>query len=546
MVLMTAGFLFLFAANQTGSAASQTVASAIGRASVAGARSVFRDLSGTFEIERIASGPKMRQGRSWAWMRDHRRKRAWKVLIDSHAIVQVPPGQSVDTLFSSLGLRPVEALMPSIGLWRVADASGKRDGAQLAEALLPAVEQGVLQQATPDFHVERQLEDISLPPNDPGYGGQWYLASMNIEAAWALSDGDPSTTVVVIDNGCDGQHPDLVDNFAPGLDVIDDDDDPNHQPGVDGNEHGTACVGIVAARGDNGTGIVGVCPECTVRCVRLLGAQTPISADVRALRFALEVDAAVVSNSWSYVDGLPAPGPVAAAIAELQQDGREGRGTVVVFAAGNENRNLEPGEISALPGVITVGAVNNFDEATAFTNRGPSLDFSAPAATFTTDIVGADGADPGDYTDSFGGTSAACPVAAGVAALLASADPTASAQEIRTAMLDGLRPAPFAQPGPDGHDEQYGRGIIDPEAALRRLLDLPVASTDAGVASPDAEVGGFDAGVAAPDGPSTSSGCRGTSELAIDWRSPPWIGVVTAAFLFVRTRGRRKVGGHHG
>ena len=499
------------------------------RARIESSVSVYRDANRTFEILQPAFTKRDAQ-RRWAELRDVRSKRTWPVMIDAHAIVQVAANQQPEDLFASLGLRAVEALMPSAGLWRVVDASGLHDGAQLADALRPAVAKGLLRQATPDLHVERRLNDINIPPNDPSYGGQWYLERMNIEAAWALSDGDRNTVVVVVDNGCDYGHPDLIDNLGTGLDVIDDDDDASHAPGVAGNEHGTSCAGIIAARGDNGTGIVGVCPECQVRCVRLLGELTPVSADVRALRFALDVNAAVVSNSWSYVNGLPAPGPVAEAIAEIQRDGRQGLGTLVAFAAGNENRVIADGEVAALPGVITVGAVTNFDEATAFTNRGEVLDFSAPAATFTTDISGPDGADPGDYNPTFGGTSAACPVAAGVAGLLASADPTASAAEIREAMVNTLRPAPFAQPGPDGHDPQYGFGIIAPEAALRRLLDLPVDSVDAGMS------GGPDAGTtdaAADDESTPGSGCR-TSRRPLGDTSLPWGGLAAVLLWTLR------------
>ena len=487
----------------------------------------YRDAAGTFEVEQIQSPA---QGTYQARLFDRQHDRSWPVVIDQHAIVQVPTDRPADAILASLGLRPVAALMPSIGLWRVVDANGTDDGVELAARLQPAVSEGVLRQATPDFQMERQRSDINIPPNDPRYDGQWYLERMAIESAWRIADGDANTTIIVVDNGCDTQHPDLVDNLAPGLDVIDNDNDPQFAPSIAGNEHGTACAGIAAASGDNNVGIAGVCPECQLRCVRLLGALTPVSADVTALRFALDVDAAVVSNSWSYVNGAPAPGPVVEAIAEIQRDGRSGLGTVMVFAAGNENRELTDGELATLPGVITVGAINNFDEATAFSNRGDTIDLVAPAATFTTDIVGADGADPGDYNSRFGGTSAATPIVAGVVGLLASADPSATADEIRSAILGSLRPAPFAQPGPDGQDPQYGGGIVDPEAALRRLLDLPAASPDAGIAEDAGVNGDTGADTQAP----SESGCA-TVRAPLQ-RNPYAWGWLVALFLWSATR----------
>ncbi|MBX2813602.1 MAG: S8 family serine peptidase [Myxococcales bacterium] len=414
----------------------------------------------------------------WGHITHTQTKQSWPVTVDQYAIVSITSETSTST-WTDLELSPVEALMPSIGLWRVRDARGQRDGVQLTQELQTAVSSGQLQYIVPDFGLQRQIENISIPPNDPRYPGQWYLNKINIEEAWQLSTGDSETVVVIVDNGCDKNHPDLRENLLPGLNVLDDrndENDFNHTPDMPGNEHGTACAGIVGARGNNTEGISGVCPECSIRCVRLLGAFAPISADVRALEFALEIGAAVVSNSWSYTDNLPAPEPVVEAIERLHQEGRNGLGTVVVFAAGNENRELTEGEIATLPGVITVGATNNFDEATVFTNRGTSVDLAAPVGTLTTDISGAQGADPGDYTTSFGGTSSACPVVAGVAALLASIDPSATAQDIRQALIQSARPAPYAQPDENGHDIYYGYGIVDPEAALRTLTNTPAPS----------------------------------------------------------------------
>jgi serine protease len=282
------------------------------------------------------------------------------------------------------------------------------------------------------------------------------------------------------------QHPDLQANLSGGTDVVDSDDDPSYQPNTKGNAHGTECAGLIAAQANNDIGIVGVCPECSLQCVRLLPAQgkaVPVSADLQAFDYALSAGAAVVSNSWGFAEVQPVPAPIRSLIEKLYSDGRDGRGTLVVFAAGNENRMLGADELEAIPGVLTVGATNNFDEATSFSNYGPSVDLVSPTGTVTTDISGADGDNDGDYTDLFGGTSSACPLAAGIAGLVMTANPALSAREVEQLLISTTRSAPYSTPDANGHDPIYGFGIIDPGAALRATLgvsdDEPM---DAGVA----------------------------------------------------------------
>jgi serine protease len=374
------------------------------------------------------------------------------------------------------------ALNPRLRTYLVESTLAAEDGLDVAVRLSAASDAIA---AIPDLSLERRpAAEFEVPPNDPRYRGQWYLSHLQMERAWRAVSGKPDTTVVVIDDGCDLRHPDLEQAMLPGLDAIDDDDDPSFTPNLSGNEHGTACSGIIAAVGDNGIGISGVCPRCSLRCVRLFDKShslIPVSADLRAFNFAFETGAAVVSNSWGFAEPQPVTPTLRAAIEELLDRGRDGRGSVVVFAAGNENREIEDDEIAAIPGVLNVGAINNFDEAAPFSNYGRSLSLTAPTGTVTTDISGPDGADPGDYTSLFGGTSSACPVVAGVAALVMSAVPEKSGRQIVDLLMGSARPAPYATPDAQGHDKLYGRGIVDPVGALIAAgIEVPGVAEDAG------------------------------------------------------------------
>jgi subtilisin family serine protease len=201
----------------------------------------------------------------------------------------------------------------------------------------------------------------------------------------------------------------------------------------------------------------------------LTGMATPLSDVVEAFNFAKESGAAVVSNSWGFVEHFPVPETVRAAIEDVFDNGRGGKGAVVVFAAGNDNRAIEDDEIQAVRGVLNVGAINQLDDKTFYTNFGPSVDLVAPVGSLTTDIAGADGDDPGDYMTNFNGTSSACPVVAGVAALVASAAGDKTAAEIEEILVRTARRAPYALPDETGHDEVFGYGIVDPVlSCLRR------------------------------------------------------------------------------
>lgn len=424
-------------------------------------------------------------------------------IADREVLVKLAANIEPREAWRALGVRPVRALMEDARLWVV--ASDTEDAVALTTRLQSRSE---LVMAAPDLYLPIRTHSITLPPDDPRYPGQWYLETIRAESAWALSSGHPDVAVAVVDTGCDVDHPDLAANLLPGRDVVDDDDDPTFTPGTSSSHHGTAVAGLVAAVANNGEGIVGVCPECRMRCVRLFaerGALTRSSQIVAAFEFARTTGAAVVVNSWGFGDGESTPRAVADAIETLSTEGRGGLGAVVVFAAGNENRTIEPQELQAQPNVVAVGSTNNFDESSPFSNNGPAVDIVAPTGTLTTDPTGAAGVSDDGYSNTFGGSSSAAPIVAGVVALMAAANPTATAAELTDALLSSARPAPFATPDADGHDVLYGYGIVDARAALLAITGRTEPRDGGVAAAPDAGVSPVDAGASEPV---ESDGCR--------------------------------------
>jgi subtilisin family serine protease len=446
----------------------------------------------------------------------------------------------------ALGVVVVRPLFVHAGLWLVQSPHPDEDGAALAARLAHDGFVGTrLREAFPDLTLRHRLlvdDAIDVPPDDPSYPAQFFLADLDMEDAWTKGQGSADVVVAVVDNGCDLAHPDLAAKLDPGHDVFDDDADPSYAPGGRGNEHGTACAGLVAAVTDNGVDVAGACPLCRATCTRLLGdGAAPLNADVRAFSHAFEDDVDVVSNSWGFVDAIPVPRTLAAAIEDVQQNGRGGRGAVVVFASGNDNREIADDELLAVAGVLGVGAVNNLGELTQFSNRGRAVDVVAPTGTTSTDIQGAEGATPGDVTFTFGGTSSACPLVAGVAGLVLGAAPDLTADEVNALLEDTARQSVFATPDAAGHDLQYGFGLVQPAAALVALAvppndgddgddddDGPVGDGDGdgpvGDGGGDDEGGGVDAG-------GCGCGAASTSDM---------LGWTTAALALVVVRRARR------
>ncbi len=339
----------------------------------------------------------------------------------------------------------------------------------------------------------RELRVRQATP-DPLLGQQWHLSRDEEPAAsipgageifapeaWAVTRGSPDVVAAVFDSGTDWQHPDLIDNVRQDLmfDAATGDGDPGPECGQsqDGaaevpgcprsapyvESHGTSVSGAVAAKGGNGIGVSGVCPDCSLMPVRLLGeTATPTFGNAQAFSRACDPlangsgeGAWLINNSWGPGFSLYFPLSTAErdAFELCRTVGRRGKGTVILFATGNETSNVRKDAYAKHPSVIAVAASTNLDDWASYSNYGDEVDVAAPSlggtvqqdnyGIVTTDVRGgtrgysidgtqADGSGMDvDYNPSFSGTSAACPVAAGVAGLVLSANPSLTAEQVR-------------------------------------------------------------------------------------------------------------------
>jgi subtilisin family serine protease len=336
--------------------------------------------------------------------------------------------------------------------WRVPVRPGE-DALQAANrwTLHPAV-----QAAYPDVLLPTERQAF----NDPSYGAQWYLELLEYETMMDLGRGSPEVRIAVIDSGIDIDHPDLVDAVTEPYDAFDSDDDPSP---VGDDLHGTAVSGIVLARADNNSGIAGLCPTCTLIPVRLIGEgpNSNLSRHVEAFEHAIAADAWVINNSWSFREPTEVPGPLASVIERARTEPRGGRGALVVFAAGNDDRELGDTELNGLPSVLTVGAYDRYGNQTNYTNRG-AIDLSAPSATVSL-------APNNGITETFGGTSAAAPVVSGIAGWLLAFDPSLTAAELHELLIDHATPVNAA----GTRDPFLGWGRIDALALHAAVVPEP-------------------------------------------------------------------------
>ncbi len=345
----------------------------------------------------------------------------------------------------------------------------------------------------------------TAPPNDPLYDLQWAHnntgsaaqyngtpgVDMKILQAWDITMGNPNIKIGVIDEGVDLTHPDLQANLLQGFNGF----TMTSNPGDGGytyttDAHGTGCAGIVAAIANNGIGVAGVAPNCKIIPAVLFGANIPFT-DVSAAAcfdYVRLQGADVISNS--YVTGLSSV--IDDAIDRAVTLGRGGKGCIVFFASANANSSVSA--IASNPQVIAVGGISMCGERKSPTscdgdlwgaNYGKGLDVVAPCVGITTtDIHGADGYNTnsgtaGDYVNGFNGTSAACPAAAGVMALILSVDSSLTVSqatrilELSCTKLPLYNYAPAPDPNqPNGNwNNETGHGLVNAYAALQLALN---------------------------------------------------------------------------
>lgn len=321
---------------------------------------------------------------------------------------------------------------------------------------------------------------MTVPSNDPDYDVQWHHQAIASEAAWDFTMGDPDVGVAILDTGVEMDHPDLSDNLEPGRNITPRPSSayrlPDHEladefagknvPG-DVAGHGTHIAGIVGAVEGNGLGGVGVAPRCRLIPVKtmtrlrsgkrsdLYTIHTTDIAVTRALLWAVQLSRVRVINI-SLGGARPTSDEFAALVAARKRD------CVVTVSAGNGGAYelTYPGAYkvsrpSETDHMLVVGAVTEDNFIAHFSNFGEFVDLVAPGQNIYSTYLNE------GYTE-MSGTSMAAPIVAGVAALLYSRNPGATAKQVVETIKETARDL-----GPYQSDLFFGAGVVNAGRALR-------------------------------------------------------------------------------
>lgn len=340
-------------------------------------------------------------------------------------------------------------------------------------------ESGLVNFAQPDFYAPIERYQI----NDPLFSQQFQMhntgqtldgvtgandADCNALEAWGISLGSSSITVAVIDDGME-DHEDFNNSsgqsrYTAGFSPANN----GNGDAISGSAHGVSCAGSIAASHNN-IGVRGVAPLSNMISVNIFvgGESTQDLAD--GFTWAKNQGADVMSNSWGYTSCTANFSNINTAMADANANGRGGLGCVIVFASGNGYKSCVDYPANNT-NVIAVGAFANTGIRSAYSNYGSDLDIMAPsnnvggpgAGVRTTDRMGSAGYGSGNYTSSFGGTSSACPVVSGVAALVLGFNPNLTSSQVKNILYSTA-----IDMGPAGDDLEYAAGRVNALGALQ-------------------------------------------------------------------------------
>lgn len=279
---------------------------------------------------------------------------------------------------------------------------------------------------------------------DSARAKEWYLDAWKIDEAWQISRGD-GITVAVVDTGVDATHPDLVGQIAGA-------------PLGDGDivGHGTAMASIIAGSGVNGDGqgVWGVAPKAKVLSFRI--PDTPKSGIIdreklaEAIRAAADSPAQIINLS----NGGAVNEPAEATAVQYALD----RGKLVVASAGNASENGRvPVYPAAYPGVLGVGAVDQSGRTWSNSNQGLWVSIAAPGTRIASACL-----EPTRYCLS-DGTSNSAALTSGIAALVWSAHPDWTANQVIKRLIDTTSKGN----GEVVPNDEIGFGIISARQALQ-------------------------------------------------------------------------------
>jgi subtilisin family serine protease len=422
------------------------------------------------------------------------------IIVTSRLLTQFCAEVSRERILATLEelrLRILEPLSYASPNGFLLEAEKDDDGLGAVNAANTLVERKLVVFAEPDVLQSRHWKGIDVPdPNVADYlSNQWHLAAVGAQKAWTSTEGNPAIRIAILDDGLDMGHEEFFAPVASGQPKVADQFDfgdgiADASPKTYIDSHGTACAGVAAASGVHASGVA---PGC-----RLLIARTPeylgVSDEAKMFLWAADMGADVISCSWGPADGtgttVPLPEPTRLSIRYCLTNGRAGKGIPIFWAAGNGSESVSTDGYASNPDVMAIAACSASEEIAPYSDYGPEIFACTPSnsiigrpAIFTSDRRGTAGYNPGsagggdaagDYTRNFGGTSAAAPLAAGIAALMLSVNPGMTAAALRGVLRRTADPIGGVTYDAVGHSDHFGYGRLN---AARAVEDAQALSS---------------------------------------------------------------------
>lgn len=405
-------------------------------------------------------------------------------------IVQAEDGVWLAAFCDSLGALGCENLAELPDFWLV-DAGSVRSALRMRESLAAIY-------GEPKVYLDARRPWSERLPSDPGFSNQWHLHNTaqplfdaNVEGAWNAGYTGLGVVIGIIDGGIYVTHPDLNDNYNAAA----------SQSGG-GSNHGTSCAGVAAAEEGNNAGGVGAAYDA--EWSNMYYGWSSQNATAFAHRNDLND---IKSNSWGpYDNGTLAywTSAEASALQTAATSGRGGLGVIFTWAAGNGGTGdrVEYDPYASSRHTIAVGAITDGDVRSGYNEQGSSMFCVAQSDGGSRGIYTTTGS--ASYTSNFGGTSSACPLGAGVVALILEANPALTWRDVQHVLVESARHndagnSLWATNG-DGRSisYNYGFGAVDATAAVNLALNWTVVgaeqSSDSGAQAVNAAIPDNDAG----------------------------------------------------
>jgi hypothetical protein len=335
-------------------------------------------------------------------------------------------------------------------------------------------------------------------PNDPQVPNQWYLNTITAPAAWSTTLGSSGLVIAIIDSGIDPTQEDLIGKIVPGKDYINNSSDTS-----DDYSHGTPVAAVAAATADNAIGMAGVCPFCRVMPLRVIASDGSASYS--------NIAAAIMygADQGARIENISAGGTASSTALQDAVNYAWSKGVTIFASSGNTGSTTRTYP-AACTNVIAVAATTSTDALASYSNYGSWITLSAPGDNILS-------ANNGAGYSYWSGTSLASPVAAAVAALALSANPS-----LTNTKLVSLLESNSDDLGTSGFDNTYGWGRVD---ASRLVAAAVKASGVPAIAISPSQVT-----INAPHPQQFT--VTGIATVSVAWSLVPAVGTISAAGLY--------------